>query len=56
MESKIELLKKMGAPKGDDGSSGLLDVIEEMQATLRKEFDDKLAALKDDLLKKIAEL
>ena len=33
-----------------------LDVIEEMQATLRKEFDDKLNALKEDLLKKIAEL
>jgi len=27
LEGKIELLKKMGAPKGDDGSSGLLDVI-----------------------------
>jgi len=52
-EAQIELLKKMGAPKGDDGAgAGLLDALNEITDKLRKEFMDKL----DDLTKRLEAL
>ena len=56
-EAQIELLKKMGAPKGDDGAgAGLLDALNEITDKLRKEFMDRLDALTDDFNKKLAAL
>lgn len=46
----------MNRPAGDDGSAGLLDALQEIQDKLRKEFDEKLASLRDELMAKIAEL
>ena len=52
-EAQIELLKKMGAPKGDDGQgAGLLDALNDITDRLRKEFMDKL----DDLTKRLEAL
>ena len=52
-EAQIELLKKMGAPKGDDGAgAGLLDALNDITDRLRKEFMDKL----DDLTKRLEAL
>ena len=45
----------MNRPTGDDGA-GLLDALDEITGKLRKEFDDKLDALKDKLLKRIEAL
>ena len=41
-----------------DGDSGpdLLDALQDIQDKLRKEFDEKLDALRDELLKRIEEL
>lgn len=55
LESQINLLKKMGAPKGDGGAD-LLDELSAMTEQLRKEFDDKLEALRDELLKRLEAL
>ena len=53
-EAQIELLKKMGAPKGDEGSgAGLLDALNEITDKLRKEFMDRLDEMWNDLTKRI---
>ena len=52
-EAQIELLKKMGAPKGDDGGAGLLDALNEITDKLRKEFMDRLDEMWNDLTKRI---
>lgn len=44
-----------GKSKGGNGSD-MLDALQDIQDSLRKEFDDKLDALRDDLMKKIKEL
>jgi hypothetical protein len=41
-EAQIELLKKMGAPKGGDGGAGVLEVLNDMIDKLRNAFTDKL--------------
>lgn len=44
-EAQIELLKKMGAPKGrdgGDGGAGVLEVLNDMIDKLRNAFSDKL--------------
>lgn len=46
----------MNRPAGGDDGGGLLDALQEIQDKLRKEFDEKLANLRDELLAKIAEL
>lgn len=56
LETQIELIKKMNKPAGDDGSSGLLDLIQDMQDKLRGEFDSKLENLKRELMMEIDEL
>ena len=57
LESQIELIKKMNRPKDDgDGGPDLLDALQDIQEKLRKEFDEKLDALRDELMKKIEEL
>ena len=38
LENQVDLLKKMGAPKGGDGGAGLLDTLEEITNKMRKEF------------------
>jgi hypothetical protein len=40
LEGQVDLLKKMGAPKGEsgDGGAGLLDTLEEITIKLRKEM------------------
>ena len=52
-EAQIELLKKMGAPKGDEGGAGLLDALNEITDKLRKEFMDRLDEMWNDLTKRI---
>ena len=49
------MLKKMNRPAGDDGS-GLLDALNDITDKMRKEFDGKLDALRDELLKRIEAL
>ena len=56
LENQIELIKKMSKPAGDDGSTGLLDLIQDMQDKLRGEFDGKLESLKKLLMDEIAAL
>lgn len=57
LESQIELIKKMRAPSSDgDSGAGLLDAIQDIQDKLRTEFDAKIGALKDELMKLIEEL
>lgn len=47
----------MNRPKDDgDGGPDLLDALQDIQEKLRKEFDEKLDALRDELMKKIEEL
>ena len=54
MESQIELIKKMNRPSGNDNSGpDLLDALQDIKDELRKEFDEKLNALRDELMKKI---
>lgn len=55
LESQLELLKKMNRPAGDDGAD-LLDALNEITDKIRKEFDEKLDALRDELLKRIEAL
>jgi uncharacterized protein YhaN len=55
LESQLDLLKKMNRPAGDDGS-GLLDALNDITDKMRKEFDGKLDALRDELLKRIEAL
>ena len=45
----------MNRPPAKDGDSGpdLLDALQDIQDKLRKEFDQKLDLLKDDILQKI---
>lgn len=43
------------AGKEDDGPD-LLDALQDIKNELRKEFDEKLNALRDELMKKIQEL
>jgi len=52
-EASIELLKKMGAPKGDgDSGAGLLDALNDITDKLRKDLMDKL----DDLTARLEAL
>lgn len=51
LEGQVDLLKKMGAPKGDGGGAGLLDTLEEMTNKLRQEFQDKLDNLEEKIKK-----
>lgn len=52
-ENAIELLKKMGAPKGDgDSGAGLLDALNDITDKLRKDLMDKI----DDLTKRLEAL
>lgn len=55
LESQIELIKKMNRPAGKEDSGGpdLLDALQDIKDELRKEFDEKLNALRDELMKKI---
>jgi len=55
LESQLDLLKKMNRPAGDDGA-GLLDTLNEITDKIRKEFDEKLDALRDELLARIEAL
>ena len=53
LEAQVELLKKMGAPKGDgDAGAGLLDALNDITDKLRKDLMDKL----DDLTKRLEAL
>ena len=52
----MEILSKMGGGGGKGGGADMLGVIQDIQDNLRKEFDDKLNSLRDDLLNKIKEL
>ena len=46
LEAQVELLKKMGAPKGDgDSGAGLLDALNEITDKLRKDLMDKIGDL-----------
>lgn len=54
LESQIELLKGLHSPAGDDGSTGLLDALQDMQNKLRSEFDDKLLSVQDVLKRLMA--
>ena len=54
LEGQVELLKKMGAPKGDGGGAGLLDTLEEITGKLRQEFQEKLDKL-EEMIKKVDE-
>lgn len=56
LESQIDLIKKMKSPSGGDGGAGLLDALQEIQDKLRKEFDEKLEALKNELMARIIAL
>lgn len=53
LEGQIDLLKKMGAPKGD-GGAGLLDTLEEITGKMRAEFQEKLDNL-EGMIKKVDE-
>ena len=48
----------MNRPPAKDGDSGpdLLDALQDIQDKLRKEFDEKLDALREELLKRIEQL
>lgn len=47
----------MNRPSGNDNSGpDLLDALQDIKDELRKEFDEKLNALRDELMKKIQEL
>lgn len=48
----------MNKPASGDGGGGpdLLDALQDIKDELRKEFDEKLQSLRDDLMKKIEEL
>ena len=47
----------MNRPAGNnDSGPDLLDALQDIKNELRKEFDEKLAALRDELMKKIEEL
>jgi len=50
-ETDIDLLKKLGAPKGDGAGAGLFDAINDLGFKLRSEFDAKLKDLLDRLMK-----
>ena len=54
LEGQVDLLKKMGAPKGEsgDGGAGLLDTLEEITSKLRKEMQEKLDKL-EEMIKKV---
>lgn len=56
LENKIDLVSKMGGKSKGGNGSDMLDALQDIQDSLRKEFDDKLDALRDDLMKKIKEL
>jgi len=46
LEARVELLKKMGAPKGDgDSGAGLLDALNDITDKLRKDLMDKIGDL-----------
>ena len=46
LEAQVELLKKMGAPKGDgDSGAGLLDALNDITDKLRKDLMDKIGDL-----------
>lgn len=64
-EAAIEMLKALGAPKGDDGnaSAGLMDMIEKMRVEFREKvkqhdfnMNAKIDLVKDDLAKRIEAL
>ena len=50
------MLSKMGGGSGKGGGADMLGALQDIQDNLRKEFDDKLNSLRDDLLNKIKEL
>ena len=50
LEGQVDLLKKMGAPKGD-GGAGLLDTLEEITDKMRKEFQEKIDNLEAKIKK-----
>lgn len=57
LENQLELLKKMGGGTGGgDGGSGILDALNDITDKMRKEFDEKLDELRNDLLKRIEEV
>ena len=57
LESQIDLIKKMNKPSGDgSGGPDLLGALQDIKDELRKEFDEKLESLRDELMKKIEEL
>ena len=55
LESQIDLIKKMNRPAkdGESGGPDILELLQDIQDKLRKEFDQKLDLLKDDILQKI---
>ena len=58
LESQIDLIKKMNRPAkdGESGGPDILELLQDIQDKLRKEFDEKLDALRDELLKRIEQL
>lgn len=54
LENQVDMLKALGAPKGEGGNpgAGLLDTLNDITDKMRKEFDDKM----DNLLKRIEAL
>lgn len=46
----------MGGSGGGDGGQGLLGALNDITDKMRKEFDDKLDEMRNDLLKKIEAL
>lgn len=58
LESQIDLIKKMNRPAkdGESGGPDILELLQDIQDKLRKEFDEKLDALREELLKRIEQL
>jgi hypothetical protein len=55
LESQIDLIKKMNRPAkdGESGGPDILELLQDIQDKMRKEFDEKLDALREELLKRI---
>lgn len=57
LESQIDLIKKMNRPAKDDGSGpDLLEALQDIKDELRKETDEKLQAMMDELNKRFEAL
>lgn len=58
LESQIDLIKKMNRPAkdGESGGPDILELLQDIQDKMRKEFDEKLDALREELLKRIEQL